>query len=121
MRYYRKGTIVLSEDDLSNPKEIRFQDRDRETTEKTIIKDGGGRSETVVAGTTDWEIPLGNVAQGKWFFLYSDKAFKLKIDNGSDLQVAAGKPCEMFIDFTSLKITNDGTEDMRLTWAIGGE
>jgi len=122
MRYYREGTVTLSEDDLTNPKEIRFRDADRETIEKVIIKEGGGQTQVVEKTTVDFEIPMGKVAAGKWFFLYSDKEFKLKIDDGTARTMAAGKVNEMWISYTSLKISNESTtDDMRLTWAIGGE
>jgi len=121
MRYYRRATITLSADDLSNPKEVRFQDKERETIDKVVIIDGGGRSETIADATVDWEIPMGNIAQGKWFLLLSDQPFSLKINNGAALVVGTSKVCEMWADFTSLKISNASGSEMRLTWAVGGE
>jgi len=122
MRYYRKGTLVLSEDDSTAPKEIRFQDSERETIDKDIIVEGGGQTQVIEATTADFEIPMGRISQGKWFYLYSDKAFSVKIDSGPARTMTELKANECWMDFTSLKITNPSTTDnMRLTWAIGGE
>jgi hypothetical protein len=122
MRYSREGTVILSEDDLTNPKEIRFKDADRETIEKDVIKEGGGQTQKIEKSTVDFELPMGKVAAGKWFFLYCDKEFTLKIDSGTARTMAAEKANEMWVGYTSLKISNpSATDDMRLTWAIGGE
>jgi len=121
MRFYRKGSITLSEDDATTPKQIRFEDREHETAETTIIQEGGGHTQVIEKNVTDFNIPLGKVAQGKWFYFFCDQPFRIKINNGADLVMAADKVNEMWVDFTSLKVTNpSGTDDMRLTWAIGG-
>jgi hypothetical protein len=110
---------VLSEDDLSDPKEIRFADKGREVLEKDLIKEGGGQTQVILA-TASLVLPMGNVAAGKWFYLYGDNDFSLSIDGGPALSIPGGKPCEMWADFTSLSVTA-GANDLRLTWGIGGE
>jgi len=111
----------LSEDDTTDPKEIRFSDKDRETTEKTIIAEGGGQTQ-VIAALGSLSIPMGNVAAGKWFYLYGDKAHTLSINGGAAITMAVNKVTEAWMDFTSLEVTNSNTTDvMRLTWGIGGE
>lgn len=123
MRFYQKIETILSEDEISVPKIVQFQEA-RELAEigdATPIKDGGGRTETIPTGTTDYAIALGNITTGKWFYFYSDQDFDLKINGGTALRILAGRPCTMHLDYTQLEVSTTNASDLRLTWAVGGD
>ena len=116
MRYYRKREIILSEDTLTEPKEIRFQQEDDEIDLETLI-DGGGNTKTYPTGTHS--IDLSEITLGKWLYIKADKEITISIDAGPALTLIAGKPSEMWLEFASLSIVT--TEDTRITIAIAGE
>lgn len=119
MRFYRKATITLSEDDSTAPKEIRFNDVDRETINKLSILEGGSNTHVLEAGDS-FTLPMGQISLGKYFYLYSTGAFTLSINGGSALSMAASVVSEMWADFTTLTVTNPTESSIRITWAIGG-
>ena len=123
MRFYQKIETVLSEDEVSIPKIIQFQET-REITESgnsTLIKDGGGRTETIPTATTDYALAMGNIAAGKWFYLFADNDFDLKIDGGTARRVLKDHPSSVHMEFTSLEVSTVGASDLRLTWAVAGD
>lgn len=123
MRFYQKIETILSEDEISVPKIIQFQET-REITESgnnTLIKDGGGRTETIPTGTTDYAIALGKITAGKWFYLYANNDFDLKIDGGVARRILKDHPCSMHMQYTSLEVSTVGASDLRLTWAVAGD
>jgi hypothetical protein len=122
MRFYRKATILLSEDDSTSPKDIRFYDVERETLNRTALIEGGSGTNVIEPGDT-FTLPMGQISLGKYCYLYSTGAFELVI-NGADktFNMAALVPNEMWMDFTTLTVTNNASsaDDIRLTWVIGG-
>jgi len=123
MRFSRKATIMLSEDDSTSPKDIRFYDLDRETLDKTSIEEGGSATHAVDVGDT-FTLPMGQISQGKYFYLYADGPFELNINGvtGAELSMAGDVVNEMWCDFTTLSVENvtGSADDIRLTWVIGG-
>ena len=82
MRFYRKATILLSEDDSTSPKDIRFYDVERETLNRTALIEGGSGTNVIEPGDT-FTLPMGQISLGKYCYLYSTGAFELVI-NGAD-------------------------------------
>lgn len=122
MRFYRKATIMLSEDDSTSPKDIRFYDVERETLNKTALIEGGSGTNVVAPGDT-FTLPMGQISLGKYCYLYSTGVFELVINGGNrTFNMAALVPNEIWLDFTTLSVTNDANsaDDLRLTWVIGG-
>lgn len=118
MRYHKIQTLTVSEDDSTQPKKVRFEEREQETIEKTSFVECKTGDINLPTGTT-FAIPLGAIGTAKWFYLYADVSFKIKL-NGStnELVLAAKKPHELFVDFTQLEVVT--TDKTRLTYAIGG-
>lgn len=125
MRFYRKATIVISEDDTATPKEVRFKSEDAETIEgatSTLVKDALSNTVTIPASATDFALPMPQVTTGKYLYLYGDRVFHSKINGGAARVHSLKKHNEEWIDFTSVTITNpDATNALRLTWAIAGD
>lgn len=122
MRFYSKETIVISEDDSNAPKDIRFKVEDLETTESLLVKDITSNTVTVPVSTTDFPLPMPQVALGKFLYLRGTRPFSLKINGGAALVLAANKSHSLWCDFTGVTISNASVSDtVRLTWAIGGD
>jgi len=132
MKYYRQGTIVISEDDSSSPKDLRFQDAQRETIESTELANTAltscvSQTVTIPAqpggGPVTYELfPPADMTTGKYFYLRSDdNPISLQINNGAAHVMSALHVNELWTDFTSLKVTNhDTAKPVRLTWVIAG-
>lgn len=114
---------TLSEDEVTIPKQIQFEDKQTltESGATTSIKDGGGRTETIPDPNVDYLLAMGKIATGKWFFLRGDFDFDLRINAGPVRRMAANKPNSVWMDFTTLEITVLVGNDLRLTWAVAGD
>lgn len=122
MRFYRKATIVISEDDSTTPKDIRYKIEDNEITDITLLKDVTSGSASLAASTVDFPLPMPQVTSGKYLLLKADKPFAAKINGSANFLFAANKPNELWCDFTQVQITNsDVAVALRLSWVIGGD
>jgi len=121
MRYYRYATVTLSEDDSSDPKQIRFSDINRTTKSTTTIVDSSSGTHSLAAGDT-FLLPMGQITLGKYLYLLSDAEFEISINGADALTMAPDVVNELWAEFTTLSVTapSDG-EGIRLTWAIGGD
>lgn len=122
MRFHRKATIVLSEDDVTSPKQLRFSE-DLETLDNAataILKDGGGQTIGIAASQTDFALPMPQITTGKYLYLYADKAFTLKL-NGGTYAMIAKKANELWCDYASAPLISTGADAIRLTFAIAGD
>lgn len=70
---------------------------------------------------TDFLIPLGSIASGKWCYLLPTGDCELKINDLGPFIMTKDRPTESWIAFTSLKVKNTGADAIRLTYAVGGE
>jgi len=121
MRYSRTASITVSEDDNSNPKKIRFQEKEQEVLDvgsSGVLKEVK-TGDINLPTTVTFEIPLGAIGTAQWFYLYADKSFKLKLNNGSEMVMKANRPHEMWMTFTKIEIVT--TDVTRITYAVGGE
>ena len=121
MKLEIKTDIIMSEDEVTSPKDIRFR-VDKTTTEQAsaLIVNGNSWSEKVPANTTDYTLSLGQITQGHWFYLYADADFDLKINGGAAIRVNGSRPFHAWLQFTDLKVSEVNGADLRLTWAVGG-
>lgn len=123
MRYSKDAKITLSVDDLTAPKQIRFQEQ-QSIVDTTNISECKVNDEVIPKGSTDYSLPFGQIATAKWLYLVGDKPFTYKLNNSIALTAVPGLPIEMWTEITSVKITTpNGTDDtdVSLNWAIGGE
>lgn len=124
MRFSRTCQIVLSEDDNTSPKLLRFSETletvDNGTT--AVLKDGGGLTVTIAGAQTDFALPMPQIATGKYLYLYADKPFTVKLGGASSLAMSmlAKKANELWFDFTTPPLITT-TVDVRLTFAIAGD
>lgn len=87
----------------------------------TTLTEAASGYTTYAPSATDVAIPLGGIAAGKWVYLIADAAFSFKLSAGAALVVPADKPIHMFVDFTSLSISNPSAiSTVSVSWAIGG-
>lgn len=119
MRFYKHYSIVVSEDTLQAPKKIRFSETDQTVIDTEKVKEAASASIDLPAGATDFEIPMGAIGSGKWFFLMPTGDITLKIDNGTPLTLAGGFPCDVWTTYSSLKIST--VLENRITYALAGE
>lgn len=103
MRFYEKILIKVSEDANSDPKLIRFAE-EAETTDVALLPEAMLRQEAFPIGVAI-AIPLGNIAQGRFLYIRSDKAVTFTLNGGSPLALRPNLSCRMWVDFTSLAIT----------------
>jgi len=116
LRYYKKSEVVLSEDNSSQPKEIRFQDC-IEITDTTSLVDGGGNVKSYPTGT--YAVDMSEVSEGRWLYLKGDQVFTFSLSGGPAIEAIPSKPIEMWVKYTSLSITT--TQSTRVTIGIAGE
>ena len=121
MRYSLTSSVVLSEDTSSTPSKKIYEDDSRTIVDTTTFTEGGSGFTTYAPSAADVAIPLGGIAAGKWLYLISDAAFSFKISAGAALVVPADRPIQMFVDFTSLSISNPSAgSSVSVSWAIAG-
>jgi len=101
MRILEKVQATLSEDDVNDPKQIRFS-QIYENVDLTQLKECLQRVESFPIGSHS--IGMGNIAQGRWLFLKADKDIGVSINSGTVLTLRAGKATMMWVNFTSLDL-----------------
>lgn len=124
MRYYKTYTLRISEDEVTNPKLIRFEEKEQEIEDKTVgettalIQDLKVRREKFPSG--DYSISLENLTTARYLYIKADIAITIDF-NGDSLPktLVAGMPSEFWMVFTQLDITT--TEDTEITMAWGGD
>jgi hypothetical protein len=122
MRYSKEAKITLSVDDLTSPKQIRFQEV-QSTVDTTLISEAKINDEVIPKASVDYELPFGKVATAKWLYMVGDNPFSYKLNNSVALTAVPGMPIEMWTEITSIKITTPGvadSPDVTINWAIGG-
>jgi len=121
MRYSLTSSVVLSEDTSSTPTKKIYEDDSRTIVDTTTYTEGGSGFTTYAPSAADVAIPLGGIATGKWIYLIADAAFQFKINAGAALDVPADRPCQLFVDFTALTISNPSAgSSVSVSWAIAG-
>jgi hypothetical protein len=116
MRIRDKSDLTLSKDDSSVPKEIRhadaYEDIDTTTLTESVVHD-----QSFAAGTH--VINFGNVSQGRFLSLYSDKDIGVSINGGAAITFRASKRSRLWATITSLSITV--TETTGVVVVVAGE
>jgi hypothetical protein len=121
MRYSLTSSLVLSEDTGSTPSKKIYEDDNRTIVDTTSFTEAGSGLTTYAPSASDVAIPLGGIATGKWLYLIGSAAFSFKIDAGAALVVPADRPCQLFVDFTALTISNPSAgSSVSVSWAIAG-
>jgi hypothetical protein len=123
MRLYFTSNLTLSEDDSTTPNNIIYQDSNRSVTDTTTILEAASGSQSFLPSATDVALPMGQIAQGKWLYLYSSGDFSIKIDGAAaGITLAGSKPHQLWVDFTSLSISNpSAVSSITLSYALGGD
>jgi len=117
MRYYEKSLIIVSEDNINDPKEIRFK-TDSEGSDTTALTKNIDRSDDYATGSHT--INMGNITSAKWLYLLPVQDITVKIDgSATPLSLIKDKPLKGWMKFTSLEITT--TQETRVTINIAGQ
>jgi len=116
MRYYKNSETTLSEDDSSQPKEIRFTDCFT-ATETALLVDGGAETKSYPIGAHS--VDMAQVTEGRWLYIKADKELLFSLSGGPAITLIENKATEMWVKFTSLDITL--TDVTRVTIGIAGE
>jgi len=101
MRLLEKIQATLSEDNVNDPKLIRFS-QTYESVDLTLLKECLQRVETFPIGTHS--IGFGNIAQGRWFHIKPNLDMGISINSGTVLTLRANKATSMWVNFTSLDL-----------------
>ena len=118
MRYKKELKLILSEDNLSQPKRLIFtSDGADDAVDTTTLKDAQNFSKTYPIGTHI--INVQQIANACWYYIKADKAVTLSIDSGSNRTLVADKPTESWEKFTAFTLIT--TEETRVTLAIAGD
>jgi hypothetical protein len=121
LRYSLTTTLVVSEDNSSTPTKKIYEDCNRSIVDTTTLTEAGSGFTTYAPSAADVAVPLGGIAAGKWLYMVADAAFSFKLSGGAALVVPADKPIHMFVDFTSLSISNPSAlASVSISWALGG-
>jgi hypothetical protein len=64
---------------------------------------------------------MGKITTGKWFYLFADHDFDLKVNGGTAQRMLLGHPISVHMNFTTLTVSTVGAEALRLTWAVAGD
>lgn len=118
MRYYKKSELIISEDDITSPVQIRFQEKiPGTTTDIVLITDLDHHIETFGIGV--FAIDITSFTMVNWFYVKADQAISVKFDGlASGIAFLANKENEMWINPTAIEITT--TVATRITYVIGG-
>lgn len=116
MRIYEKISLKISEDASSDPKNIRFAE-EVEDTNTELLPEVVVRQEIFPVGSHN--IPLGNIAEGRYLFIKPTAQITFKLNNGTDLTLRAGKVFRAWINFTQLDITVSSNPAQVVLFAAG--
>ena len=117
MRYFKKIELVVSEDNVTSPKKIRFQDKIESEIDTTLIVDLDPHIETFGVGV--FSINISSFTTVNWFYFTADKDITIKFNgNSTAIIFTADKENEMWAQITAIEITT--TESTRITYVIGG-
>ena len=117
MRYYEKSQILLSEDTLSTPKQVRFSE-EFEDVDLSLLKESVTRSEAFPVGTH--AIGLGNIALGKFLCIKPAADLDVSINGAAVQKFRGGKISKLWIEFTTLSITVS-TDPQTVVLVVAGE
>jgi len=121
MRYSLTSSVVLSEDTSSTPSKKIYEDDSRTIVDTTTFTEGASGFTTYAPSAADVAVPLGGIVAGKWIYLIGDASFSFKVSGGAALTVPADRPCQLFVDFTALTISNPSAgSSVSVSWAIAG-
>lgn len=100
MRIHEETLILISEDEISVPKEIRFK-TDSSNSDTDSLNEIVSLETIFPIATT--VVNMGNIAAGKFLYIKPTLTCTAVV-GGESLVLRAGKENKLWIDFTSLSI-----------------
>lgn len=123
MRYYNKKTITISDDEVLNPKEIAFEEKDvtidkRSGTDSTpILSILKCRNETFPIGT--FVLDVSNLTTAQYFFIEADNPITIDFNSETTPKtLLANIPSEFWMVYTAISI--ETTVATKIKIAYGG-
>jgi hypothetical protein len=101
MRLREQAQITLSEDTLTDPKQIRFGEI-IDDIDTSLITECVTRVEKFPIGTT--AISMGNIAAGKFLYIKPTSDLDIVINTSQTLTLRGGKATKMWVNFTALSL-----------------
>jgi hypothetical protein len=117
MRILESVKIVISEDEVSDPQEIRYKTK-YETNDDTSITEVVSNELSFPVGTTP--VSLGLISAGKFVSVKPEADLTLEID-GEPVNLRANKRSFIWADFTAIQIINGGVAAVIASVVIGGD
>ena len=117
MRLLEKTLITLSEDALSEPKQIRLSE-DSESIELSLAKECLVRTEVFPVGSH--VINLGNITSPKWLFIKPSADISVSLNGNPNLIFRGGKISKLWVTLTTVQISVL-TASVTVTIALAGE
>ena len=114
MQLREKAKLTISEDAVTEPKSIRFQE-DFEDIDTTLLKEIVVRQETFPIGTH--AISLGNISTGKFLYIKPKKDLQVSINGGANQTFRGGKASKLWMTVTSLSIIPTEAQEVILVCA----
>jgi len=100
MRIYEKTLITISTDELSNPKEIKFQ---TDSTSEDLLSCNEVKSADDIFPVATTAVSMGNITNGK--FIYAKPTLDCTLVlSGENVALRAGKASKIWANFTSVSI-----------------
>lgn len=116
MRVYDKSLLLISEDEVSVPKQIRFQS-DATVEDLTSVNEVRVATDIFPIATT--VVSMGNIAAGKFIFAKPTLDCTLVL-GGENISLRAGKESKIWADFTTVSII-ETTAPNEITLVIAGD
>lgn len=116
MRIYEETLIKISADEISAPKEIRFQ-TDSTTEDTSTFNEIQTLDAIFPVGTT--VVSMGSIAAAKFLYIKPTLTCTAVI-SGEQLVLRAGKENKMWVDFTTLSII-EATANNFISLVIAGD
>lgn len=119
MRFYEKSQLILSEDTLNVPQQIRFAEA-FEDVDVTNIAEAVSRQEAFVVGTTSIPLEQISTSAAALIFIKPASDINISINGGTAFTVLGGKRTKMWVKgLTSLDVIVSG-QPIQVLIVVGG-
>lgn len=122
MRYYRKVVLKVSNDDVPNPKNLRFSEESETEiigagVATDLLSDVKVRDEKFPVGTYD--LSLENLTKANWFYLKSDQDITVDFNGEANPKTfPKDRVSEIWMEFTAVQIVV--ATEAQIVIAFGG-
>ena len=119
LRFKEETNIIISEDQTSNPKKIRFKE-EFDDVDLENLKEVSSRQESFPIGSHD--IQLNNIAEGRFIYVKpigSTGTVQLEINGSNALTIKNGKATKLWTIFNQVRLIISGAANEVLIVVAG--